>query len=117
VPSSISFRSKPYDFVPCLNQLKVILPVPEVILFLFLGKFVGWGSRDLLVGSERESLVHSISNRNPDKWGFRVTRRPLTLMDVTAGFRPCRMVDFRRRNSDFTGFELLFFSTQDLVQI
>jgi hypothetical protein len=32
VLSSISFRPKPYDLVPCLNLLKVILPVPEVIL-------------------------------------------------------------------------------------
>jgi hypothetical protein len=32
MPSSISFRARPYDFVPCFNLLKAILPVPEVIL-------------------------------------------------------------------------------------
>jgi hypothetical protein len=38
VPSSLSFRSKPYDFVSCLSLLKVIPPIPEVILPSLSGK-------------------------------------------------------------------------------
>jgi hypothetical protein len=55
--SSISFRSKPYDFVPCLNLLKVILPVPEVILPPFLGQY-----------SNHENVTIRWLDRSEEQW-------------------------------------------------
>jgi hypothetical protein len=99
VPSSISFRSKPDDFVPCLNILKVVLPVPEGILPPLCGKifesrgsyledicwmgeqeFAGWiGARnncertpEVMKSPIPPGIIHSISNRNRDKRRFRV---------------------------------------------
>jgi hypothetical protein len=99
-PSSISFCSKPYDFVPRLNLLKLILSIPEVILPSLSGKifesrqryleeicwmgesgFVGRigakknGGRTLEVRKSAISLqiICSITNHNPDKRKFRIT--------------------------------------------
>jgi hypothetical protein len=38
MPSSISFCSKLSNFIACLNLLKVILPIREVILLSLSGK-------------------------------------------------------------------------------
>jgi hypothetical protein len=87
----MSFRSKRYDFVPCLNLLNVILPVPEVVLPSLSGRifesegitiaeFVGRirarnnGGRTSEVRKSTISprIVHSISNCNPDNRRFRI---------------------------------------------
>jgi hypothetical protein len=90
VPSSISFRSKPYDFVPCLNLRKIILPVPDVILPSLSGKLFESRECDdcenfrrvlsrgicagfVVVDLYELRIVLSISNRNPEERRFRVS--------------------------------------------
>jgi hypothetical protein len=60
VPSSISFSSKPYDFIPCLNLLKVILPVPGLFSTPFLGQYSNHESATVEVISEESALDRGI---------------------------------------------------------
>jgi hypothetical protein len=90
MPSLIPFRSKPYDFVPFLNLLNIILPVPGVILpslsgkifesreRYYCGNFIksafGPGIYAVFTVADHYEMriVLSISNRNPDKRRFMV---------------------------------------------
>jgi hypothetical protein len=63
VPSSISFRFKSYDFVPCLDLLMVILLVLEVILPSLSGKICESRERYIsLVGYERGMMAENLGS-------------------------------------------------------
>jgi hypothetical protein len=63
MPSSISFRPKPSDFGPCVNRLKLILPVPEVVFPSLYGKIVESQERHYceIRWSDRSGRASSIS--------------------------------------------------------
>jgi hypothetical protein len=100
VPSLISFRPKPSGFILrlCLNLLKVILPVPEVIILSLSGKifesrerfYCGIRWLDRSEEQSRENLVYSISNYNPDKRRLKVFI-PLRSLSGRVGHHPGRV--------------------------